>query len=196
MNPRKQSRFNGSVIVALFISLISALYLVPAASAQGNVVIPGLLYNLPVHPGDTISLAYAVAITDPNSISVTVPEINTVMHLSVRCPNGSSQTITINAPNQSLMIPANNSNWVPGAGHAQGTVPSTLCGGHAGVETAVTFTTNSTVTCNANSAQGCCHTLCTRFTHQNNNLPPPGFSQSCKPAKQCTSAQNGGCCKT
>ena len=193
MNPRKQSRFNGSVIVALFISLISALYLVPPASAQGTVVIPGLLDNAPVHPGDTFSLIYQVAINDPNSISNTVSEINTVMQISVSCPNGSSQTITVNAPAQSLVIPANNRNWVPAAG-AQTTVPSTLCGGNTGVETAVTFTTNSTVTCNANSAQGCCHTLCTRFTHQNNNLPPPGFSQSCKPAKQCTSAQHGGCC--
>jgi len=193
MNPRKQSRFNGSVIVTLFISLISALYLVPAASAQGTFSIPGAVDKLSVHPGDTISLAYAVAITDPNSIPVTVSEINTVLQLSVQCPNGSSQTITVNAPAQSLLIPANNSNYFPAAG-VKTTVPSTLCGGNAGVETAVTMTTTSTMTCNANSAQGCCHTMCTRFTHQHNNLPPPGFSNACKPAKQCTSAQHGGCC--
>ena len=194
MNPRKQSRFNGSVIVALFISLISTFYLMPAASAQGTVSIPGTVDNLPVHPGDTISFTYAVSVTDPKTISVTVSEISTVVQLSVKCPNGSSQTITVNAPAQSLVIPANNRNWVPAAGPVKMTVPSTLCGGNTGVETAVTFTTSSTTTCNANSAQGCCHTLCTRFTHQHNSLPPPGFSQSCKPGKQCTSAQHGGCC--
>ncbi len=98
MNPWKQSRFNGSVIVALFISLISTFYLMPAASAQGTVSIPGTVDNLPVHPGDTISFTYAVSVTDPKTISVTVSEISTAVQLSVRCPNGSSQTITINAP--------------------------------------------------------------------------------------------------
>jgi len=195
MNARKQYLFGCHVIVGLLVAMILALSFAPAASAQGVVTISGKAGET-VHPGDSFHLIYQVAITNPNSISVTVSEINTVMHLSVSCPNGSSQTISVNAPAESLVIPANNSNWIPSPAQAETTVPSTLCGGNAGVVSAVTFTSSSTVTCNANSAQGCCHNFCTRFTHQRNGVPPPGFSESCKSAKQCTSAQNGGCCKS
>jgi hypothetical protein len=196
MNPRKQSRFNESVIVALFISSILALYLVPAASAQGTVVIAGSVDKVPLRPGDAIQLGYEVAITDPDSTSTTVSVTNMVMQLSVGCPDGSSQTITINAPAQSFDVPPNPSSWVP-SNSTQATAPPTLCGGKAGVESAVTFSANLATTCHANSAQGCCHNPCVRVHHKHGGetVPPPS-SESCKPAKQCTSAQHGGCCKT
>src|SRR5438445_13064085 len=183
---------------------IAVYCLAPPASTQGTVVIPGVVINGPtIHPGDIISLGYEVAITDTNPVPITIAVTNPTMQLSVTCPNGSSETITVNAPAQSFLIPANINTWFPSDTTYEGatTAPPTLCGGQGGVETAVTFTSTSTMTCNANSAQGCCHTMCGRMHHKDHESATgaeheSGFAQSCKPVKQCTSAQPGGCCKT
>ncbi len=196
MNSREQSLFEGRVVVILLIAAIAALCLAPAASAQGTVVISGSVDGSFIHPGDTISLGYEVAITDNNPGPATVSLTNTIMQLAVRCPNGSFQTITINPPAQSFLVPANN-NWLPSDSTYEGqkTAPSTLCQGKGGVENAIIFTTPFTLSCHANSAQGCCHTVCFRMHHKHSGKSPTSFSNGCKPEKQCISAQKVGCCQ-
>jgi hypothetical protein len=198
MNSREQSLFDGRVVVILLIAAIAAFCLTPAASAQGTVIISGLVDGSPVNPGDRISLRYEVNLTDNNSDPTTVSVTNAKMWLSVKCPNGSFQTITINPPARSFLVPANgNNSWLPSDSTYEGTTtaPSTLCGGRAGVETAVTFTTLSSVTCHASSVHGCCHTVCFRICHKHKSNAPTSFSNSCKPEKECLSAQKVGCCK-
>jgi len=197
MNARKHFQFGGRLIVALLIASISALCLAPPGSAQTTVVIPGVLYGGTVHPGDTLSLAYQISIADPNAIGVTVSVTNPTMQVSVRCPDGSSQTITAKAPAQSLLMPANNSTWFPSAAtyQAKATVPSTLCGGKGGVETAVTFTATSKMHCEVNSVQGCCHKVCHHFHHKHNEDAPERDSEDCESEKECMSGQTSGCCK-
>jgi hypothetical protein len=198
MNSGGRFSFDGRVVVILLIATIAALCFAPAASAQATVVIAGLVDRSTVKPGDKISLRYEVALTDNNSDQTTVSITNTKMSLSVRCPNGSFQAIMINPSARSFLVPANsNNNWLPSDSTYEGqtTAPATLCGGKPGVETAVIFTTLSKVTCRANSVQGCCHTVCFRMCHKHEGNGPTSFRNSCKPEKECISAQKVGCCK-
>jgi hypothetical protein len=197
MNARNHFQFGGRLIVALLIASISALCLAPPGSAQVTVVIPGALHSGTIHPGDTLSLAYQVSITNPNTISAKVSVTNPMMQVSVRCPDGSSQTITVNAPAQSLSMPANNSSWFPSVAtyQAKAIVPSTLCGGQGGVETAVTFTATSKMHCDVFSVQGCCHRVCHRFHHKHNDEAPEPDNEDCKEERECESGQTSGCCK-
>ena len=202
MNARKKLLFAGLVIVALLMAALSALWLAPDASAQApTVIIPGILDNYVIHPGDTISLGYEVAITSPNPDPTTVSVTNTIMRLHIVCLNGSTETLNINVPTQSFQVPANNQNWQPSDSTFEGktTVPSTFCGGLGGVEDDDTFSTDENETCHSNSAQGCCHSMCFRHHHKHHDSSgdrtPTEFEDGCKPAKQCNSGDKGGCCK-
>src|SRR6267143_2569392 len=199
MNSRERLFFNRRVVVTLLIAAIAAFCLAPPANTQDSWVIPGAVDGLTVHPGDIISLGYEVAITDINPVPITIAVTNPTMLLSVRCPNGSSETITINAPVQSFLVPANVNSWFPLDTIYEGatTVPSTLCGGQGGVETGVTFLGNCTKTCKTtNSTQGCCHTECNRMRHKHHEKESGAeheseWRESCKPEKECESPQNG-----
>jgi hypothetical protein len=197
MNASKHFLFAGRLIV-LLIASISVLGLAPPGSAQTGFVIPGTLLSETIYPGDTLSLAYQVSIANPDSIPATILMSSPTMLVSLGCPDGSSQTITVTAPDLSISIPALDSSWYPLVAVYQGTaiVPPTLCGGQGAVEKSVTFTATPTTTCNANSAQGCCKTPCSRFHHKHNQNPPSPDNNACKPPTQCTSGQTGGCCKT
>jgi hypothetical protein len=196
MKVRKQFQFVARVIPALLIASISALWLVPPASAQGTAVISGTVDRHHISPGDVLHLGYEVAITDTDPTPTTVSVTNTIMQLSVSCPNGASQTITINAPTQSFLVRANTTSWFPSADtyEGQARAPSTLCGGKGGTESAVTFTTKYAYSCKSNSNGGCCHNVCFQMHHKHNQENPCSFVKSCHPSKQCTSPEKGGCC--
>jgi hypothetical protein len=197
MNLRKQFRFVTPGHQALLIASILAFWLVPPASAQGTVVISGAVDNLHVSPNDILFFGYEVAVTDSDPTSTTVSVTNTTVQLSVSCPNGGSQIITLNVPTQSFMVPAHTTNWFPSDNIYQGqtAMPPTLCGGKAGTETALTFKTNFTYTCKSGFGQDCCHKVCFRMRHKHNRENPCSFRDYCEPSKQCTSPEKHGCCK-
>jgi hypothetical protein len=203
MNTWKHFQFGGRLVVAVLSALILALCLAPpgstqAVSSQVTVAIPGTLYTGTIHPGDTLSLAFQVSIADANPIGVTVSMANPTMQVSVRCPNGSSQTLTAKAPSQSLLMPASNSGWFPltVTYQAKAIAPLTLCGGQGGVETAVTFTATSSMRCDVLSTMGCCHKVCHRFHHKHNDEAPVAESEECDTEKECESGDTAGCCHT
>jgi len=180
---------------------LSALWLAPHARAQTpTFIIPGILDSYVIHPGDTISLGYEVAVTSLNPNPTTVSLTNTVMQLHAVCLNGSTDTLTINVPAKSFLVPANNNNWQPSDSTYEGQtkVPSTFCGGQGGVEDNDTFSSDENKTCNSNSTKGCCETVCMRHHHKHHDSTgdrtPTDFEEGCKPEKEC-STQNGGCCK-
>jgi hypothetical protein len=130
MNDRTIFPVNARLIVALFVASVSALWLAPASSAQ-SLTMTGPTSNLTVNPGDTIEAGYEVAISKSPHATDTVSMTNAVVRVSVSCPNGSSESITINLGSQSVTVPADGNGWSPG--NYQGTkAPSTLCGGHPG----------------------------------------------------------------
>ena len=179
-----------TLLILVVLTLISALCLVPAASGQStNTIVltgPG---GQTIHPGDTVAAAYQASIADPNSIADTIAVTSSTLSVSVACPNGKSQVFSLTGPTASIDIPANSSAWYPSTPVTrQGNAPSTLCGGNAGVTNGLTLTTTDGMTCHANSAQGCCHSVCMKSPNPNSN--------ACKPFKSCVSGQNGGCCKT
>ena len=192
MRIQKPLRFAALVIPAL-LTLIPVLSLAPAATAQSagaqnTVVITGS-GGQTIHPGDTIVVGYQASIADPNSISDTVSVGGANLKVSVKCSNGGFTSFTLNGPSDSIDIPANSSAFFPTTPvSSQGTVPPTVCAkGGSGIVTGLTFTATTGLTCHANSAQGCCHTVCVKTPNPNSN--------SCKPFKSCVSGQNGGCCK-
>jgi len=179
-----------AILVAL--TLTSALCLVAPASAQdsGTIVITES-GGQTVHPGDNVAIAYQASIADPDSISDTVSVSGMTMNVSVKCPDGTSQTFSINGPSANINIPANSSAWYPTpAITGQGVAPSTLCGGQAGVANGSTVSNSFTLTCHANSAHGCCHSVCEQGVS-------PGKGNSCKTVSSCTSTgqKTGPCCK-
>jgi len=182
-----------ALVILAVLTLIPVLCLAPAASAQSttplNTVVITSAGGQTIHPRDNVTVAFQASIADPNSISNTVSVSGPVLKVSVKCPTGGSQNFAISAPPASIDIPGNSSSFFPSTPvTAQGAAPSNLCGGRAGVVNGLTFTATSGLTCHANSAQGCCHTVCVKTPNPNSN--------SCKPFKSCVSGQNGGCCKT
>jgi hypothetical protein len=103
---------------------------------SGDTLKAGFDFTIPgSHPTDTVSLT---------SSRVTLP---------VQCPDGSSTTLIVPIPNQSITVPANNSQWFPSGNQSsplvyQGsiTVP-TICGGATGhAPQGATFSTSLTAT--------------------------------------------------
>src|ERR1700682_4444870 len=106
MNDRTIFPVNARVIVvALFVASISAFWLAPTSNAQ-SLMMTGSTRNLTVSPGDTIEAGYEVAIPKSPHATDTVAMTNAVVRVSVSCPNGSSQTITINLGSQSAPVAA------------------------------------------------------------------------------------------
>ena len=168
-----------TLLILVVLTLISALCLVPAASGQStNTIVltgPG---GQTIHPGDTVAAAYQASIADPNSIANTISVSSSNLTVSVACPNGKSQVFSLSGPTASIDIPGNSSAWYPSTPvTGKGNAPSTLCGGSAGVTNGLSLTTSSGLTCHANSAQGCCHTVCMKSPNPNSN--------ACKPFKSC-----------
>jgi hypothetical protein len=195
------------VIRALLVASLSTIWLAPAASAQTVILAGSMDSKLPVSPGDTVAVGYEVALADasPSPTATMVSVTNAVVQLSVSCPNGKSQTITIKLPSQSFSVSANNNSWVPSDSVYQGqtTVPSTLCGGHQGTTNGATFMATSGFSCHENSVEGCCHNVCFRFHHRHHHDGDDEggtFSDtSCKIEKYCNSPENrehGQCCET
>jgi len=132
MNTRTRSQVVAHVIVALFITLISTLWLVPAASAQAVTIASSMDNNTPIRPGDTVEAGFQVTAGDAQSGAMTTSVTSAIAHMSVSCPGGGSQTITINFPSQSVSVPAKNSGWYPSNANiyqGKGIAPSNLCGG-------------------------------------------------------------------
>jgi hypothetical protein len=138
MKDRTTLQFDTRVVIALLFAL--ALWLTPAASAQ-SVVMAGPAGNFTVSPGDTIEAGYEVAIGRGFHPSDTVSVTNAVVQVSVNCPNGSSQTITVNIGSQPVTVEADSNAWSPSDSTYQGQtkVSSTLCGGTQGRTSGATF---------------------------------------------------------
>jgi hypothetical protein len=94
--------------------------------------------NLPVNPGDTVKAGFDFTVPGSHPAD-TVTLSNVSVTLPVKCPNGTTDTLTIPIPNQTITVPANNSNWFPSGDQNsplvyQGsiTAPAALCGGEQG----------------------------------------------------------------
>jgi hypothetical protein len=199
MKAKTMFPFGARVIVALLVASISVLWLTPPASAQ-SVVIAGPTGNLTVSPGDTIEAGYEVAIGQSFHPEDTVSMTNAVVRVSVNCPDGSSQTITINLGPQPVTVTADANAWFPSDTTFQGQtiVPSTQCGGKQGTTKGATFM--------AKFGHGC-HRLrkdesdkdcrdddhCFRFhirDHNNGGDRDGGFSdRDCEKHKECESPE-------
>ena len=128
MKVRRTFPIDTRVIVALLIASVSALWLTPAASAQSVIMAAPTTGNLTVSPGDTIEAGFEVAIAQNSHSTDTVSVTSAVVRVSVNCPNGNSQTISINIPSKSISVPADSGQWSSGGSvyHGQTTAPSTL----------------------------------------------------------------------
>jgi hypothetical protein len=202
MNARERATLDVRLIISLIIVLIAAHCGAPAASAQTAIIAGSMNSNLPVRPGDTIRVGYEVSLADASasSTATTISVTSAVVLVSVTCPKGASQTITINIPAQSFSVTANTSNWSSSANAYQGQTraPSNLCGGLGGTTNGATFTATSSVGCHANSEEGCCHNVCFRFHCQYQDQGGSFSDRSCKPEKQCESPEkreHGPCCR-
>ena len=166
MNDRTIFPVNARVIVvALFVASISAFWLAPTSNAQ-SLMMTGSTRNLTVSPGDTIEAGYEVAIPKSPHATDTVAMTNAVVRVSVSCPNGSSQTITINLGSQSVTVPADGNDWSPGNYQGQTNAPSTLCGGHPGKTNGATLMGTYGHSCHNRehgSGDDCHHDHCFRF---------------------------------
>lgn len=167
MNRRKTFPFDVRVIVALFVASVLALWLAPASNAQ-SLTMTGSTSNLTVSPGDTIAAGYEVTISKSRHATDTVSMTSGVVRVSVSCPNGSSQTITINLGSQSVTVPADGNGWSPSDSTYQGQTkaPSTLCGGHPGKTNGATFMGTFGHSCHKReheSDEDCHHDHCFRF---------------------------------
>jgi hypothetical protein len=201
MNSRTTLVLHARVTLGLFIVLIGAYCIAPSARAQTVMIAGSMDSNLPVRPGDIIASGYQVSLADTSasSTATTVSVTNAVVLVSIKCPTGKSETITVNLSPRSFSVPANSSNWSASATDYQGQTkaPSSLCGGQQGTTNGATFTATSAVSCHANSAQGCCHNVCFRFHDKFNNRGGTFSNTSCKPEKQCESPEmqkHGNCC--
>jgi hypothetical protein len=171
MNPRKTFPFDGRVIVALLVTLVSALWLGPTLNAQ-SLTMTGPTSNLIVSPGDTIEAGYEVAISKSPHATDTVSMTNAVVRVSVSCPDGSSQSITINLGSQSVTVPANGTGWSPGIYQGQTKALSTLCGGRPGKTNGATLMGTYGHSCRRRadeSGDDCHRDHCFRFRVRNHH---------------------------
>jgi hypothetical protein len=165
MNDRTTFPVNARVIVALLVTSVSALWLAPSSKADSlTMTVP--TNNLTVSPGDTIAAGYQVAISKPRHATDTV-SMTGVVRISVSCPNGRSESISISLASQSITVPADGNGWYPGNTAYQGqiTAPSNLCGGRPGKTNGATFTETHGHSCHkrSNDNEDCHHDHCFRF---------------------------------
>jgi hypothetical protein len=205
MNTRTRFKVVEHLIVILFIAVISTLWLVPAASAQTVTIASSMDVNTPIAPGDAIQAGFQVTSGDAISGAITVSVTSAIGYISVACPDGSSQKITINFPSTSVPVPAKNNAWFPSASNTyqgKAIAPSNLCGGKGGVEKGAVFTINHGESCEDNKSKksDCCHTVCFRVhTEREHNGGHSGGSwddddRSCKKHKECSSAEDKDGC--
>jgi hypothetical protein len=214
MKSRTRLQFTTNVIVALFIASVLTMWLAPAASAQTVTIPSSMDNNEPIGPGDTVEAGFQITTGDSNSGATTVSVTGAIAHIAVRCPNGSSQTITINFPSQSLSVPNNNKGWFPPSDNTyQGktTAPSNLCGGKQGRTNGTVFTATFGEKCDDRSGDNrdrsgdnhpCCQPVCFRFHdrfHDSHKGSDSGGSwddddRSCKQEKECMTTEKRGTC--
>jgi hypothetical protein len=111
----------------------------PAPVCTAGISISGSMEgNLPVSPGDTVKAGFDFTIPGSHAAD-TVSFSNVSVVLPVQCPDGTTDTLTIPIPNQSITVPVNNSNWFPSGDQQsplvyQGSIiaPANLCGGEEG----------------------------------------------------------------
>ena len=211
-------------IVALLIGAMSALWIAPAANAQSVILAGSMDNNLTVKPGDTIAVGYEVSLADagPSSEGMTISVTSGVAQVSIRCSNGTSQTLNVNIPAQSYSVAANIRNWSSSDSIYLGqmTAPSNLCGGRPGTTWGARFTCTFSYICHGNSGgghgdsdrghgssgwghgdpdPGCCHNVCFRFHCQYNHRGGTFSDKSSQPPTQCISPSGrdqGSCCQT
>jgi hypothetical protein len=200
MNTRTRLQAVEQLIVIPFIAVILALWLVPAASSQTVTIASSKDINMPISPGDTVLAGFQVASGDATSGAVTVSVTGATGHIAVGCPDGSTQTITINFPSTSVPVPANNSAWFPADNNTyqgKAIAPSNLCGGKAGIDKGAVFSINHGEKCDDNDIKkhgGCCHQMCFRVHREREH--DGGRSggdwddddRSCKQEKHCATA--------
>lgn len=205
MNEKKQFPMVMRVILAVFIASVSALWLAPNARAQSVALTSTTDSGDAISPGDIVEVGYEVSINDsvPSPIATTISVTNAVGQIMVGCPNGSSQTLTVNLTAQSYSVPANTATWASSDTVFLGSVtaPSNLCGGNQGTETSANFTANWGFSCQHNSPQeGCCHNVCIRFHHRHHHHGQEYVGQFCErhcvPPPACvTPYQKYPCCE-
>lgn len=206
MNSRTRLQVVEQLIVVLFIAVISTLCLAPAGSAQTVTITSSMGINTPISPGDTVQAGFQVASGDATSGAVTVLVTGATGHISVGCPDGSTQTITINFPSSSVPVPANNSAWFPSANNTyqgKAIAPSNLCGGKGGIDKGAVFSFNHGEKCDDNDIKkhgGCCHQMCFRV-HRECDHGGGRFGgdwddddRSCKKEKRCATAEDRDDC--
>jgi hypothetical protein len=111
----------------------------PPVCSAGVSISGSMEGNLPVNPGDTIKAGFDFTVPGSHAAD-TVTFSNVSVTLPVQCPNGSTDTLTIPIPNQTITDPANDGgDWFPSGDQNsplvyQGsiTAPSNLCGGEQG----------------------------------------------------------------
>ena len=207
MNTRTRFQVVERLIVTLFIAAISTLWLVPAASAQTVTIASSMDVNTPIGPGDTVQAGFQVTPGDAISGAITVSVTSAVGHISVGCPDGSTQTITINFPSSSVQLPAKNNAWFPSDNNTyqgKAIAPSNLCGGKGGLEKGAVFTINHGEKCDDNQSKtkkgGCCHPVCFRVhrEREHNGGRSGGEwddeDRSCKNEKHCSSEETKDGC--
>ena len=206
MNSRTRLQVVEQLIVVLFIAVISTVWFVPAASAQTVTITSSMGTNTPISPGDTVQAGFQVASGDATSGAVTVSVTGATGHISVGCPDGSTQTITINFPSTSVPVPANNSAWFPSDNNTyqgKAIAPSNLCGGKGGIDKGAVFSINHGEKCDDNDIKkhgGCCHQMCFRVHRERDH--DGGRSggdwddddRSCKKEKRCATAEDKDDC--
>ncbi len=108
-------------------------------SFVGSATISGSMEgNLAINPGDTVKAGYNFTIPGSHPANI-ITAISGNVTLPVSCPNGSTQTLTIDLPRQSYNVAQNDNRWFPSGNQSsslvyQGSVtaPTTLCGGVQG----------------------------------------------------------------
>jgi hypothetical protein len=186
---------------------MSMLWLAPAAGAQTVTIPSSLNNNEPVGPGDTVEAGFQVTTGDANSGATTVSVTGATAKVSILCPNGSSQTITIKFPTQSLSVPAKNNGWFPASDNTyQGTTtaPSNLCGGKQGHTNGIVFTATFGEKCDddrSGDKHDCCKPVCFRIhnrcrdSHGNDSGGSwDDDDRSCRQEKECMTTEKKGSC--
>lgn len=133
-----------------------ALLVVPGIAYATTLTVSGSMEgNLPVSPGDTLLAGYDFTIPGGPPTTDTVTVGGGTVSITVNCPNGSTEPLTIALPTQSYTVPAGDGgDWFPSGDQSsslvyQGsiTVPSSSCGGVQGhAPQGATFSANFTAT--------------------------------------------------
>jgi hypothetical protein len=193
------------LLLGLVAAVLSTLWLAPSAKAQTVTMPSSMNNNSPIYPGDTFQVGFQVEIADDTSGGTTVSVTGASAQVSVSCPSGNNQTLTVNIPAQSVYLSGYQSGWSPSSNTYQGqiTAPSSLCGGQQGRINGIVFTATYGQKCdgdNDRDDQECCHIICFRFRDQCDHHGQlwggswDDDDETCKQQKQCISSQQRNHC--